>query len=192
MRQRSKHRRIRLIAAGLTAAGALSLAGLAVAQNQIPAAGLSGILLGALNDRNLDDLTQTRERPLFTPARHPPKPPPPPVKKEPVVKKPKVEKPPPPPKPPSLRLIGVVMSADDKMAMVIDKSRKVKRIGLGDEFEGWTVAKVEPDMLELTLKDERSVYRMFQMDAAADADARSAVDRFRNRRRGNNADRPRR
>ena len=189
MRHRRDHRRITLIAAGIVAVGAMTLAGLATAQNQIPAAGLSGILLGALNDKQLDDLTATRERPLFTPARHPPKPPPPPVKKEPVVKKPKVEKPPPPPKPPSLRLIGVVMSSDDKMAMVVDKSRKVKRIGLGDEFEGWTVAKVEPEMLELTLKDERSVYRMFQADASA---GQSALERFQERRRSRNADRPRR
>lgn len=145
--------------------------------------GVSGGLSGLLGDRTLDDFKGTRKRPLFTPARHPPRPPPPP----PPPPEPKVRKPKPvkvePPKPPSLRLVGVVMMDDSKLALLLDTDRNVRRVGVGDEVEGWSVVKLEPSLVELRLDGERSVYRMFRAsgnDRGGDSDRRG---RDRGRRR---------
>lgn len=149
--------------------------------------GLPGLLSGALGDRSLEDFVETRERPLFTPARHPPippPPPPPPPPKEPKVKKPKpvkVE----PPKPPSLRLVGVILTGDARLALLLDKERQVQRVAVGDEIEGWTVAKLGPSVVELKLQGERSVYRMFESASKGEnvEDNRGRNSRKKRRRR---------
>ncbi len=132
----------------------------------------------------LNDLEQTRQLPLFTPVRHPPKPPPPPPPKKKVVKAP--PPPPAPPKPPSLRLVGVVLTDDSTLALMLGGDKSVKRVALGDKIDGWSVVKLEPDMVELKLKTERSVYRMFKPGDAAAApreDDKNARKRRKKKRR---------
>jgi hypothetical protein len=141
-----------------------------------------GLLIGIMGDRELKDFEETRQRPLFTPVRHPPlpppPPPPPPPPKEPKPKVVKVK----PPTPPTLRLIGVVMTEESKLALLLDKDRKVQRLALGDKFEGWSVAKLGADSVELRQKGERSVYRMF--DNAEQTSGQARKDRGRKKKRG--------
>lgn len=107
-----------------------------------------GVLPSAAQDRDgdfllrsIEEMTETRERPLFAPDRRPPAP-------EPVV----VVEPEPADviiasvdpvdvEPPSARLIGVViLSADRKTAILRDDTTgTVHRLQSGDELDGWTV-----------------------------------------------------
>lgn len=115
-----------------------------------------------LESMTLEDLPATRELPLFTPSRHPPLPPPPPPPPPPkVVEKPQ-KKPPAPKKPPQLRLMGVVISDDRNVAIMLGKKRETHRIVVGDEIEGWKVVAVEPNSVELQFRKEKRVYRMFR------------------------------
>jgi general secretion pathway protein N len=89
----------------------------------------------------LDDLAQTRERPLFSASRRPPPkpvesvidtaPPPPPV----------VELP-----PPSLVLVGVIVGTNAK-TIVIRRLQDTKslRLALDDDIDGWKVASIGLD-----------------------------------------------
>jgi hypothetical protein len=81
----------------------------------------------------LDDLRQTRERPLFSATRRPP---------------PKIDlsqaaapaPPPPPIVPPAVTLIGVVLGAKDRAVIVQEKAAtKPVRVTVGDDIEGWRV-----------------------------------------------------
>ncbi|MEJ8574477.1 hypothetical protein [Microbaculum marinum] len=128
----------------------------------------SGLLIGIMGDRGLEDFTSTRERPLFTPARHPPLPPPPPPPPPPPAppKAPKVKKEK-PPEPPSLRLVGIVITDEQQLALLIDKERNVRRLGVGDEFDGWSLSKMNANSIEMKLKNERRVYKMFQPEDEA-------------------------
>jgi general secretion pathway protein N len=81
----------------------------------------------------LDDLRQTRERPLFSATRRPP---------------PKIDlsqaatpaPPPPPIVPPAVTLIGVVLGAKDRAVIVQEKSAaKPVRVTVGDNIDGWRV-----------------------------------------------------
>lgn len=86
----------------------------------------------------LDDLSATRERPLFSPSRRPP----------PVA----VEAPPPPPPPapppsepprPALALIGTVLNASDGYGIFMDQaSNTVLRLRTGEDHQGWILRSV--------------------------------------------------
>ena len=140
--------------------GSVSVSGAGSDTDVVDALDSRAELIGGLA---LKDLQQTRQAPLFTPSRQQPKPPPPPKKVEKAVKPPA---PPAPPKPPSLRLVGVVLTDESKIALMMAQDRSVKRLLLGDEIEGWSVVKLDPEMVELKLKGQRSVYRMFKPQAA--------------------------
>lgn len=125
-----------------------------------------GVLHAAAQDRDgdflllsIEEMTATRERPLFAPDRRPPAP-------EPVVM---VE---PEPadviiasadpvevEPPSARLIGVmILSADRKTAILRDdRTGTVHRLHSGDELDGWTVT-IE-DATSITLAGFGETYR---------------------------------
>ena len=147
-------RRLSTVAAVCLLATACPFAGIVAAVAQPGSAGLESM--------TLEDLPATRELPLFTPARHPPLPPPPPPPPPPkVVEKPE-RKPPAPKKPPQLRLIGVMMTDDRNVAIMMGKKRETHRIAVGDEIEGWEVVAVEPNSVELQFRKEKRVYRMFR------------------------------
>ena len=97
----------------------------------------------------LDLLSDTRDRPLFSPSRRPPPPPPPPVVE-------RVEPPPPVP-PPNVVLLGVVTDENGPRVVLRSGSPdKIIRARLGEEIEGWQVAQIESRRLVLS-HDNRSV-----------------------------------
>ncbi|TCT06506.1 hypothetical protein EDC22_11189 [Tepidamorphus gemmatus] len=122
---------------------------------QAPGAVLEGL--------TLDDLAATRERPLFTPARHPPLPPPPPPPPPPptLVERPE-RQPPAARKPPQLRLVGVIITDDRMVAIMMGQKRQVHRLAVGDEVDGWKVVAVEPNSVKMQFRKESRVYRMFR------------------------------
>jgi general secretion pathway protein N len=94
-------------------------------------------------------LSDTRERPLFSPTRRPPPPPPPPIVR-------RVEPPAPVP-PPNVVLLGVVTDENGPRAVVRSGGPdKVIRARLGEEIEGWQVTQIEARRLVLS-HDARSV-----------------------------------
>ncbi|HEY2531547.1 MAG TPA: hypothetical protein VGJ20_27045 [Xanthobacteraceae bacterium] len=99
----------------------------------------------------LERLSATRERPLFSPTRHPP-PPPPTV----------VAAPPPPAAPPDLALLAVVMDGDEACAIVrAGAAAKSKRVRIGDDIGGWKVGQIEAQKLVLLLDGRRATFTMF-------------------------------
>jgi general secretion pathway protein N len=97
----------------------------------------------------LDLLSDTRDRPLFSPSRRPPPPPPPPVVER--------AEPPPPVPPPNVVLLGVVTDENGPRVMVRSGSPdKIIRARLGEEIDGWQVAQIESRRLVLS-HDTRSV-----------------------------------
>jgi hypothetical protein len=166
--------RVALIAA---IAAVSALLGPAVAQED----DIQSHLLGGLT---MDALSATRDRPLFTPVRHPPIPPPP--KPPPAPKPPKVVKAPPPPKPPTppkLRLVGVVMSDDTKLALLLDEKREMQRVGPGDEINGWSVVKVMPSEVELALEDQTTTFRLFDPETVMERPDPQELKALRQRQR---------
>jgi general secretion pathway protein N len=109
--------------------------------------------------QSFDELSSTRERPLFAPTRRPP---PKPV--APVVSR--VEPPAPPPPPPSLVVLGIVSEDGEGRAAVRagdkgDKGGKVVRVRAGDDLDGWKVGRVEPRKLVLTQGDRSVDFNLF-------------------------------
>ena len=120
----------------------------------------------------LDQLSMTHERPLFSPTRRPPAKPVAPV----AIR----SEPPPPAPPPSVVLLGIVSEDDGDTRAAIragDKSagNKVMRVRVGDAVAGWTVERIEPRRLFLTLGDRAVDFALFAPKPAksADTDRRS-------------------
>lgn len=94
-----------------------------------------------LDGLRLEDLSATRERPLFAPTRRPPP-------------APSVEAPPPPPvvevkavavvaEPPPFDLVGSVVGAESAFVLLRNKtSSLVVRLRAGEEAEGWRVGEI--------------------------------------------------
>jgi hypothetical protein len=99
----------------------------------------------------LERISSTRDRPLFSPTRHPPAPPP-------VV----AVAPPPPPPPPDVALLGVVMDGEDARAVVrAGPAAKILRVGIGDDIGGWKVGQIEARQLVLLLDGRTATFTMF-------------------------------
>jgi general secretion pathway protein N len=99
----------------------------------------------------LERLSNTRDRPLFSPTRRPPAPPP-------VV----AVAPPPPPPPPDVALLGVVMDGEDARAVVrAGPAAKILRVGIGDDIGGWKVGQIEARQLVLLLDGRTATFTMF-------------------------------
>jgi hypothetical protein len=87
------------------------------------------------------DLSDTRDRPIFTPSRRPPPPP--------VVEKPYVPPPPPrvetkpPPEPLMLSLLGTIAGDSAGVALFMEKStQEVVRLRTGESHKGWVLRSV--------------------------------------------------
>ncbi|WP_249159581.1 hypothetical protein [Bradyrhizobium tropiciagri] len=99
----------------------------------------------------LKTLSNTRDRPVFSPSRRPP---PPDVVAEPVV-----AKPPPPRKveiePPPLSLVGTIAGGDESFGIFLDQSTKAAlRLRVGEDFQGWKLRTINGR--EVTMeKDEQ-------------------------------------
>jgi hypothetical protein len=145
------------------------------------AVGAAAAELGAASDnplaaQPLDLLSDTRDRPLFSPTRRPPPPPPPPV----------VERvaPPAPVPPPNVVLLGVVTDENGARAVVRSNSPdKIVRARLGELIDGWQVTQIEPRRLVLS-HDARSVsFALFgrtKDSVVRDADPAAAEVELRN------------
>jgi general secretion pathway protein N len=87
----------------------------------------------------LEDLTATRERPLFRPSRRPPAPPPvvAPAPEPTVEPRPVVQEPPP------FELVGAVVGKATAIALLRDKTtNEIVRLRTGEEAEGWRVGTI--------------------------------------------------
>jgi hypothetical protein len=88
----------------------------------------------------LKKLSNTRDRPLFSPSRRPPPPP--------VVEKPYVPPPPrvetkPPPEPLMLSLLGTIAGDSSGVALFMEKStQEVVRLRTGESHQGWVLRSV--------------------------------------------------
>jgi general secretion pathway protein N len=99
----------------------------------------------------LERMSNTRDRPLFSPTRRPPPPPP-------VV----AVAPPPPLPPPDVALLGVVMDGEDARAVVrTGPAAKILRVGIGDDIGGWKVGQIEARQLVLLLDGRTATFTMF-------------------------------
>jgi hypothetical protein len=88
----------------------------------------------------LEQLSITRERPIFSPSRRPP--PPPPTYVAPVA----VRQPAKPPEPerPEVSLIGTVIGTDVQIGVFLEKAtQNVVRLRLGEEHQGWVLRLVK-------------------------------------------------
>ncbi len=143
----------------------------------LPLASASAGARNPLDAVRLEDLTATRERPLFLPTRRsptparveaPPAPAPPPVDKK------AVESAPPP-----FDLIGAVVGEGTALALLRNRaSNKIVRLRLGDEAGGWRVSAVglRSVLLELDGRTE-SLAIAAPLSAPGTADVPLAVGR---------------
>jgi hypothetical protein len=154
--------------------GSLTLAA-ASALLDAQAQGISGAgsnLPNPLARLSLEELSATRDKPLFAPTRRPPAPPPPPPPA--VVRQ---APPPPPPQPPALTFFGVVSEADGARALVRGPSNESLRLRIGDEVEGWSVIEIDRRRLVLSLGERSETFSLFER--RREGQARAPVPNFR-------------
>lgn len=122
----------------------------------------------------LEQLSATRERPLFSPSRRPPptEPPPPAAVAAPVVQEP------PAPERPQLALVGTVVNGDRGLAVLVDLSSKTPlRIRTGADYQGWTLRHVEARSVTLQRGEDVTVLTLLPVPAQAQP-ANTANDSF--------------
>jgi len=94
----------------------------------------------------LSTLTETVERPLFSPTRRGPQPPPPMVEA--------AAPPPPPAAPPALKVQGVILAGDRTVALLRrDDTGEMLTAHPGDDVSGWHVERIEPGLVTLSGPD---------------------------------------
>jgi general secretion pathway protein N len=88
----------------------------------------------------LEDLSQTRDRPLFSPSRRPP---PPTIEAPPPAVPVMAEAKPPANEPPPFDLVGVVVGGDARFVLLANHGGgAVSRLRPGDEQDGWRVGEI--------------------------------------------------
>jgi general secretion pathway protein N len=104
---------------------------------------------------SLDDLTATRQRPLFKPDRQ----------REIIAPIVVQEAPPPAPLPvvpPQVSLLGVIDDPQGPRAVVrSDPTGKLLRLTLGDDIGGWHVTEIEGQRLVMSLDDRSIAVKLF-------------------------------
>jgi general secretion pathway protein N len=113
--------------------------------------GISPVHAGTVR---LEELEQTRTRPLFSPSRRPPPEAPAPVAETAAAPPPVIELP-----PPSLVLVGVVMSTNQKAILVrrIQDTKSV-RLVIDDNIDGWKVTSI--GLEGVTFKQEERLFSL--------------------------------
>jgi hypothetical protein len=121
---------------------------------------------------SLDDLSETRDRPLFSPSRRPrqanlevpvapPPPPPPPQAPTPV---------------PNLAFLGTFESPTEVGATVqIPPNDKPVTVRYGTAIGGWRVVDISRQRLVLGLEDRRAVFTLFTASSTANGEAPGAL-----------------
>lgn len=111
-------------------------------------------------------VTATLERPLFVPSRRPYVPPPPPPEPAPAkpapVKAPPPPPPPPPAPPPNLMVYGIQMFPEGRRALVAEQgSGQPDWIAEGEAINGWAVAAIHADGVELRDGERSQVFDLY-------------------------------
>jgi hypothetical protein len=119
-----------------------------------------------LDALRLEDLSATRERPLFTPARRPP--PPPKTSAPPATEPAEVEDKPVALGPPPFDLVGAVVGKRIAFALLRDRATsKVVRVRSGDDAAGWRVGKIGPRTIALARDGRTELLALAAPRAAA-------------------------
>jgi hypothetical protein len=104
---------------------------------------------------SLDQLSSTRQRPLFSPTRRPP----PAVAIGPVAAAPIVITP--PPERPQLSLVGTVVGEQEGIGVFIEQStQKVFRLKIGEAHEGWILRSIQRRAVSLEKGNRLAVVEM--------------------------------
>jgi general secretion pathway protein N len=113
----------------------------------------------------LANLSNTRERPIFSSSRRPP----PPA----VVSLPVAKAPPPPPKParverPQLSLVGTIISGDESFGIFVDQTTKAAlRLKIGEDFQGWKLRSVQGREVTLERDQQTTILSLPQPGTGA-------------------------
>lgn len=100
------------------------------------------------------------ERPVFSPARRPVAP----EETEAVVEEPPAPEPAPEPAaaaPPAIRLLGVIGTGNRRSALVSHQGAEPAWITVGTVIEGWTLAEIGPDWIEMVNSPQRFRVEMY-------------------------------
>ncbi|MBR0696470.1 hypothetical protein [Bradyrhizobium lablabi] len=105
----------------------------------------------------LAKLSNTRDRPVFSPSRRPP---PPAVAEAPVVSRPpsprKAEA-----EPPQLSLVGTIAGDDESFGIFLDQSSKAAlRLKIGEDFQGWTLRTIQGREVTMVKDEQGAVMTM--------------------------------
>ncbi len=102
----------------------------------------------------LSQLVTTRDRPLFVPDRRPPPP----------VAVARDTSPPPPAEPPSLSLLAIILDGHQRAIVRAEDTGKILRLQIGDNIDGWRIARIEKQRIEI-VHDSRAIdITMFKND----------------------------
>ena len=118
----------------------------------------------------LKTLSNTRDRPVFSPSRRPP-----PA----VVAEPEVSKPAPPPprkvaaEPPPLSLVGTIAGDDESFGIFLDQSNKTAlRLKVGEEFQGWKLRTIRGREVTMQKDEQGAVLTLPEPGGEENGDAR--------------------
>ena len=103
----------------------------------------------------LEQLSVTRDRPIFSPSRRAP----PAIAETPAVAVVPAVPEPPPPQRPQLSLVGTVMNGVDGVAVFLDQGSKTPfRLRTGSDYQGWTLRQVEARSATLQKGEDFAVF----------------------------------
>jgi hypothetical protein len=112
---------------------------------------------------SLQALTETRDRPLFSPSRRPPPPDVPvPERVEPLLAV-VSQAPPPPPAPPDVRLMGLMLLPNRQLAILEHApTGEVIRLAAGAELDAWTLRIVDARSIAFELDGREARHVLFE------------------------------
>ncbi len=133
----------------------------------------------------ISKLSATRDRPLFSVSRRPPTPPAAPAAPTSAL----VADEPPPPETPPFTLVGTIIGADSRIAILYDEtSQTASGVRLGERASGWTVRSV--DSRSATLEGSGRVVTLELPEPSAEESSAPHVSATPPRKKNDNSDGP--